>query len=131
MSNILLQLLIIVHILIWIFILFGGFISSEYTKFIIYKLIPFIYVIHILPFHTFVETKLLIIDKNKDDSNKDKSSKSILDEEEDKYIIPLFFRKLNNIFSSSFANPLSPQGLLLLGYIINTYLLRNKWKECM
>jgi hypothetical protein len=129
MNNILLQLLIIIHIFIWIFILFGGFISSEYTKLIIYKLIPFIYIIHIFPFHFLVQTKLYIIDNNKDKSEKEKPSSDILEEEEDKYIIPLYFGKFKNIFSSSFCNPVSPQGLLILGYIINVYLLKNKWNE--
>lgn len=129
MNNILLQLLIIIHILIWIFIVLGGIVSSEYTKLIIYKLIPFVYILHIFPFHLIVKTKLYIIDNNKNNNEKEKSSSNILEEEEDKYVIPLYFGKFKNIFSSSFGNPVSPQGLLILGYIINVYLLKYKWNE--
>ena len=132
MYNILLQLLIIIHILIWIFIILGGFISPTYAKNNIYSIIPSIYILHMLSFHCLLESKLYIINNdNKTSNNKDKSNSEILKENEDKYIIPYIFGKMTNMFSSSFANPLSPQGLLILGYIVNVYLLKYKWKECI
>jgi hypothetical protein len=131
MYNILLQLLIIIHILIWLFIIFGGFISPTYSKHNIYSIIPLIYLLHMLPFHLLLESKLFIINNNNKTSNNNKSNSKILKENEDKYIIPHIFDKMNNMFSSSFANPLSPQGLLILGYIVNIYLLKYKWKDCI
>jgi hypothetical protein len=47
---------------------------------------------------------------------------------EDKYIIPKIYKTIRVKFANSFANPLSPQGLLILGYIVNTYLLFYYWK---
>jgi hypothetical protein len=84
-----------------------------------------------LPIHLLVESKIYIINNNKIDEDKDKPSKLILKEQEDKYIIPYIHSKICEFFNSSFANPLSPQGLLILGYIINVFLLKYKWKECI
>jgi hypothetical protein len=128
-----LQLLIILHILIWIFVIFGGIISYDYAKMNIMVIIPLIYILHILPFHIIVENKLKIINNNNNNYNKNTPSEDrlnpmdILKKEENKYIIPDLFYKLLNLFSNSFANPLSPQGLLILGYIVNTYLIYYKW----
>ena len=126
--NLILQLLIIIHLGIWIFVVFGGFFKESYTKFNIMILIPFIYVIHILPFHIITSTKLHIIENDSAYNNNNTPSAQILKDEEQKYIIPYYFRKLNNIFEDSLFNPLSPQGLLILGYIINVYIMIYKWK---
>jgi len=134
MLKLILNILIIIHILIWLFIVFGGFKSAEYSKFIIFIIIPCIYVLHILPFHILETYELEIINKNKINNNTDnntgKSSNEILIENKNKYIIPYIHSTLSEkLFNKSFGNPLSPQGLLILGYIINVYLLKYKWKE--
>jgi hypothetical protein len=126
--NLILQLLIIIHIGIWLFVLFGGFFKESYAKFNIIILIPFIYVIHILPFHMIVETKLRIIENESIHNNNNTPSMKILEDEECKYILPYYFQKLKCIFDNSFCNPLSPQGLLILGFIINVYVMIYKWK---
>jgi Na+(H+)/acetate symporter ActP len=124
--KLLLELLIIIHVLIWFYIVFGGLISIKHAKFIIYVLIPMIYILHILPFHLLLESKFYIINNI---NNSTVDNKEILEQEEEKYIIPKIFANFKNIFTSSFANPLSSQGLLLLGYIVNLYLITYKWKE--
>lgn len=40
------------------------------------------------------------------------------------FIIGDLFYQLRDIFQNSFLNPLSPQGLIILGYIINSYSLK-------
>ena len=42
--------LVLVHVLIWVFILFA-FLKKETAKINIKYVIPFIYIIHIFPFH--------------------------------------------------------------------------------
>ena len=48
---------------------------------------------------------------------------------ENKFIFPKFYRYIRKYFVNSFADPLSPQGMLILGYIINIYLLYFHWKK--
>jgi hypothetical protein len=40
------------------------------------------------------------------------------------YAIPKYFEIYKRKFKNSFQNPLSAQGMLILGYIINIYLLK-------
>ena len=127
--NLILQLLIIIHIGIWLFVVFGGYFKASYAKINVLILIPFIYIAHILPFHMIIETKLHIIKNESEYINNNTPSIKILENEEHKYIIPFYFDKVKNMFGNSFCNPLTPQGLLILGFIINTYLMVYKWKE--
>ena len=39
------------------------------------------------------------------------------------YVIDNIYSNLRDKFNNASSNPLSPQGLIILGYIINTYLL--------
>lgn len=130
--KLILDLLIIIHIGIWIFILFGGYFKESYAKLNILIFIPLIYIAHILPFHMILETKLRIIENesihNNNNTQNNISSKEVLINEESKYIIPYYFKLLKDKLENSFANPLSPQGLLILGNIINVYLMIYKWK---
>lgn len=48
--------------------------------------------------------------------------------EENKYILPKLLRNLRKIFKKSYFNPLSAQGMMILSYIINIYLLKFKYK---
>jgi hypothetical protein len=127
--NSILEILIIFHLLIWIFIIFGGIISSDICKFIVFIMIPFIYVLHILPFHIIVEAKLRIIEKEKSTDLENKSSTDILFEIENRNIIINLFNKLKTALNFSLLHPLSAQGLLILGYIINIYLLKYVYNE--
>ena len=127
--NLILEILIIFHVIIWIFVVFGGMISSNICKFIIFIMIPFIYIVHILPFHIIVETKLRIIEKEKSDDLKNKSSHDLLTEIEGRNIIINLFHKLQKALDFSLCHPLSAQGLLILGYIINVYLLKYVYNE--
>ena len=49
--------------------------------------------------------------------------------EENKYILPLIHRRLRFNFSKSFGDPLSHQGMLILGAIINVYLLKVYYQK--
>ena len=125
MYDIILQILIIIHILVWIYAIFGGFISKDHAKFIIYYFIPLIYILHLLPFHIIVSTKLRIIES---DVNVTDSTEYLHTLEHNNIIIYLF-DKLHKLFEKSFKNPLSPQGLLILGFIVNIYLLKYYYNE--
>ena len=117
MEDILLNILILIHILGWIYVVFGGFMSENQNDIILYYIIPFVYIIHIAPFHVLVKTKLELI-KN-EYKGIDIDEESILHDRENNFIIANLFYKLREFFSFSFQNPLSPQGLLILGFIFN------------
>ena len=105
--------LVFIHILIWLFVVFGFLISYKIALFNILILIPLIYILHILPFHIINEMKCFINTNCYEDSEKIK-----------KYIK---FYYLKKFFNNSFFNPLSGQGLLILGYILNFYYLYFKY----
>ena len=45
------DLLIVLHAIIWLYVIFGSFIDNNHAKFIVYMIIPFIYLLHMLPVH--------------------------------------------------------------------------------
>jgi hypothetical protein len=49
--------------------------------------------------------------------------------EENKYILPMVQRRMRFCFTKSFGDPLSHQGMLILGMIINVYALRYIYKR--
>lgn len=106
-----------------------------------------------LPFHILVKYKMQFLNDNlndfkikseemhKVDGDFEKNiDKSISEErakrivtvycQEDDFFISRIHKKIGNIFSKSFQNPVSPQGMLILGLIINIFLIKFFWKEC-
>jgi len=125
-----LWILTVIHTLIWCFILFGGCFSVTYAKINLLYVIPFVYLLHILPFHILTTLKV---------SNIKSTNPHITDEEIEKkmtdafniFILPSIKNTLVNFFSFSTFNPLSPQGMLILGGILNVYLLKYYWKKSL
>ena len=126
MTKIIFESLIIIHIFAWIFGIFGRFIGCNYAKINIYYYLPFIYFIHFFPFHIINESKVHYIKHNHPEVH---DNGKFIKSHEEKYVIPSHFDKLKNLFNHSFQNPLSPQGLIILGFIINIYLLKYYYKE--
>ena len=107
---------VLIHVLIWTFILVLPMYSKKLAKLNMIYIIPAIYIIHFLPFHIINSIKMKLLNKNMEgmEEERDKIEKYL--------IIPVFFRKLQKIFDDfSFANPLSPQGILILSLIISIY----------
>ncbi len=100
-----------IHILIWIVVL-GGFISKEIAYLNIKFLIPIIFISHILPFHTLTKIKTIIepID----------TRAKINKFEHDLFITRIFHYVKDTYFKDSFQNPLSPQGMLIIGSITSS-----------
>ena len=142
------------HCILWISLLCLGIFSKNLCLFIIYVIIPFIYMIHIFPFHFIVKMKINYIIDNweslKEYSNKDfrpcnkeeendllELSKhmdisydnillyfSVYDHYEDQ--MSKMYKKLRTKFDelSSFKNPASTQGLMILCFITNLFYLK-------
>ena len=106
-NYIIFYILAVIHILIWLFIVCGFFINKNFALFNLLIFIPLIYFLHIFPFHIITELKSYF--------NKNSSE----DFEKIEKFIKFYY--LKNYFNFSFQNPLSPQGLLILGYILNFY----------
>lgn len=116
--NFLFIILCIIHILIWTFVLFA-FINETTAYYNVYYVIPFIYLIQILPFHIIVSLKSKIYRDDEERHNKE-------DEVGNKLILPGLFKKLSNFFDNfSFYNPISPQGMLIFGLITSIYRLKK------
>ncbi len=98
------------HIFIWVFVLLA-FINKKAAYYNIFFVIPAIYIIHCLPFHIIGELK-----KNIYPYIWEKITENI----NNILFFPMLKDKLEKFFSKSFANPLSPQGMLILGFILST-----------
>ncbi len=114
--NIFFELLCIIHIAIWIFILLA-FVNKKTAEINLYYLIPFIYVIHILPFHIIVKLKHIVEPEDTDKKVKDYESSNI-------FASSYHYCK-DNIFANALFNPLSPQGMMILGAITSAWAIKN------
>ena len=121
-KDILFFILCLLHILIWVFVLIA-FIDIRTAKFNLYILIPVIYILHILPFHLFTESKKLLYKNNWEER---------MENIENKLIIPKYFHIISDKLNKYCTfNPISPQGMLIFGLITSSYRLYfyNKSKD--
>jgi hypothetical protein len=125
MANIVVELLFLflytVHTGAWIFILLGGFVNKQYANWIVFFIVPFMYVLQMFKDHPFeaLKTKLL-----KDEKQKRENVYAPM------FILPVLQRKLTNtFFKESIFNPVSYQGLMILAMIINTNLIQLSLKK--
>ena len=110
MSNdILFYFIMLLHLFIWLFVLFSGLISIEYAKINILYVIPVIYLSYII----FNDCLL-----NKFEFNMINSDGNIptLD----------VYNMNKRLFQNSFQNPLSAHGMLILGFIVGVYTIEYK-----
>lgn len=104
LNMIIYYILALLHIIIWIFVIFA-FVNKKLAKFNLKILIPIIYILQILPLH--------ILNTVKKHVNKNSEEDNINIEK------AIGFYYIKNIFSDSFQNPLSPQGMLVLGGLLS------------
>ena len=108
------ELLCIIHMLIWIFIL-TAFVNKKFAYYNVYYVIPIIYILHILPFHILNRLKETVDAENHINRNNQVSNF---------LIIPNLFGNISNKFQKfSFANPLSAQGMLIFGLLTSIFVL--------
>jgi hypothetical protein len=97
----------IIHTLVWIFIVLA-FLNEKTAMWNLYVIIPFIYILHCLPFHVLISAKKMIYTSEETYENKMK--------EADDMIFISDIKKLQKA-SESFCtfSPISPQGMLIFG----------------
>ena len=105
-----------IHILIWAFILLA-FLNKKFASFNLYYLIPFVYVIHIFPFH-FINSIKEKMYENEWKEKVDSFTNSIL-------VISQYTDLQKKLDENCFANPLGTQGMLILGAITSAYTLKK------
>ena len=105
----------IFHIFIWFFILLA-WLNKKTAKFNLYILIPFIIILHLLPIHILTNIK-----KNMYSDTYKNKTKNINNK-----IIPYFNECRDYLQKNCFQNPLSPQGLLLIGALLSSYSINLK-----
>ena len=108
------EVLCIVHVLVWVFIL-TAFVNKDMAYYNVYFVIPFIYIVHILPFHILISLK-----KNSDPKN----YKTHEEEFYETLVIPKLFRNVTGKLEGfCFASPLSTQGMLIFGLLTSIFVL--------
>jgi len=158
LNVIILHIITIIHIFLWLYVSFGGFISETQNNYILYIVLPMIFIFQLLPFHILNETKYMLSDNIKNDpdntidadykdinnlsiddkfnlcikngfKNNNKKTIQLLNDTLDLYIIPKYIDDLKYLFKSSFQNPFSAQGLIIIAFIINVYLHKYKYHQ--
>lgn len=144
------------HIVAWLYVFLVGFAYPSHIPFILLVLLPLIYIVQSMPCHFMVYAKLMFIKKhrhelksldsfhfNEDDKiaidrihvtcGLDKAflvdAWKVIKYYEHLFVIPYFIDVMRARFDKiSYANPLSPQGLIVLSFIINclAYAIHNK-----
>ena len=110
------ELISLVHILAWVVVVLGCFVSRKLCYFSVYYLIPLMYFMHIFEIHVFEEWKKKLIP---DKTERDIKVKEI----NERYILPMVFHEINKYFDKSFRNPFSVQGKMIFGMIVGVLVL--------
>lgn len=104
------------HCFIWLFILFAFF-NKKTAQLNLYYVIPFIYLLHMLPFHILTKLKSLIYE------DQDKKMKELLSWT---YVYEWFIAFQKQLEKSCTFSPISPQGMLIFGALTSAYSLNMK-----
>ena len=141
------------HVLIWLFVMFGGILHRKIAILNMLIALPIIYVIQAMPMHPINTAKSMQVKANGNSTLDDtplhpreacdrrhhaRMLGMTLDDYErnkkqvDHYVKSIaitawLFNIRNKLNDWSFANPLSAQGLIILSYIINSQILY--WKS--
>ena len=112
-DDVLFTALSVAHILIWAFVLLA-WVHPRTAALNLTVVIPTIYALHMLPFHVLNSAKARM---HPDTWQQD------VERVEDALVLPDLVDRLRDSMDASFANPLSAQGLLILGAITSGWRL--------
>lgn len=107
----------IVHLLIWAFVLLA-WVHPRTAWLNIFVVVPGIYVLHMLPFHV-----LNTIKQRMHPGTWKQDTEAV----SEALVVPALFDRLRDSMGFSFANPLSPQGMLLFGAITSAWVV---FRQC-
>ena len=112
MGTVVTMVLAIVHLAIWAFVLLA-FVNKRAARFNVTRLIPLVYVAHMLPFHVLTETKREACGEDWE---------SVDDSVVDALVLPRVFKQAQAYAAAHcFASPISPQGMLLFGALSSAW----------
>lgn len=111
--------LAVIHIIVWLFVIFAC-LNEKTAYYNLYYVIPSVFVMHMFPFHFINTLKESLYPSNWKEKSKDVA---------ERLIIGYLKKFLKNIFSNSFASPMSPQGMLILGSILSSYSLKSRLRD--
>lgn len=103
----------VVHMAIWAFVLLA-WLHPRTALVNVLVVVPAIYVVHMLPFHVLNTLKQRMHPGTWKKDTRD-VSKAL--------VVPYLVEKTRDAMRSSFANPLSPQGMLLFGAITSAWVV--------
>jgi hypothetical protein len=108
----------IFHCLIWAFIIFA-FLNKKTAYINLFYAIPFIYILHILPFHILETVK----EQMYPDDYKDRMDSFFASTPFG--LLKTYVDTQHKLDDYCFGNPIGPQGMLIFGAISSAYALRR------
>ena len=118
-------LIITVHVLFWIYVLFGSFLGAKHAAIILFWIVPITWMVHILPFHIFGQFE----ERELGVSNLGKEEKSIAINKAISDIFPLlkpWYEVQEWGDRTCYANPSGGQGMLIIGSMLATRVLTQE-----
>lgn len=107
-----------IHTGAWIFILVGGFFNKQYAFWIVYYIVPLMYILQMFQEHPFESMKVALLKEEKE--KRDNLYHPY-------FILPVVQKHLSeNVFKNSVFNPVSYQGLMILAMIMNVRIILEK-----
>lgn len=116
MKPVLFFILSIIHVIVWLFVLFA-FLHKRTAYYNLYYIIPLIFLIHMLPFHPLETVKTHLYPR--DHQKRFAMLTNTL-------VVGRIQQTLINFFKKSFGSPMSPQGMLIFGALSSAITLKNQ-----
>jgi hypothetical protein len=110
------------HILFWVYVIFGSFLGRIHARFILLWLIPFVWLLHMAPFHALFEYEAKSVGAS--DLGKREKLEAVNTEVISifPFMEPFFTLQLWCEDNCAF-NPIGGQGMLILGAIVASRVL--------
>ena len=145
-----------IHLCIWIFVAFGGFLSNKILFFNVFIVLPAIYIAQAMPNHPITKEKIKYILQHKDEFSDPEPFVSYcynrIDPKEVEHLekelggceediikailimqsyenclgIPKLVNLIYRNFCESYRNPMDPQGFIVFAYILNSIAFLSK-----
>lgn len=113
------------HIIFWLYLVFGSFFGPTHARFILLWLIPFIWLLHMAPFHVLFEYESTSLGLDPTDPHRQR-------EEAVAEKVSEIFPFMKPVYGLQFwcednctFNPIGGQGMIILGAIISSRIALN------
>jgi hypothetical protein len=115
-----------IHILFWLYVIFGSFLGQDHARFILLWLIPFVWLLHMAPFHILFDYESKMVGLSRATPLRQR-------EEAVAVVVSGIFPFMRPVYDLQFwcqdnctFNPIGGQGMIILGAIVASRIALKK-----